>query len=97
MVADLDALDALADRLDDARALVAHDDRRGPRPVAVDHVQVGMADAARAQLDEHLAAARALERELLDRHAPGAVEHRRPDAALAVPVDSHGDDSRARR
>ena len=62
MVADLDAFDALADRLDDARALVAHHHRRGPRPVAVHDVQVGMADAARAQLDEHLAAARALER-----------------------------------
>ncbi len=76
MVADLDAFDALADRLDDARALVAHDHRRGPRPVAVHDVQVGVADTARAQLDEHLAAARALERELLDRHPAGAVENR---------------------
>ena len=34
-----------ADGLDHARALVAHDDRTGARPLAVAHVEVAVADA----------------------------------------------------
>ena len=76
MVADRHVRDALADRLDHARALVAHHHGRGPRPVAVHDVEVGVAHAARPDADEHLGAARRLELELLDDDGARPVEYR---------------------
>ncbi len=48
-------VEAGTDRRDDPRALVAHDDRAGPLPVAVAHVQVGVAHAGRRHPDQNLA------------------------------------------
>ena len=65
MVADRDAGDAGADLADDAGALVAEDAREQPvRIEPVEGVGVGMADAGRHDLDEHLAGARAVEVDL---------------------------------
>ena len=70
MVADGDSRRSRADRLDDARALVAEHGRatrlRGP----VDRVLVGVADARRAEAHEHLARAGRGEVELLDANGP---------------------------
>ena len=60
--------DALADPLDDARALVAEHGRRVPGRVgAGGRVEVGVADAARDEPHEHLARARLGEVDLLNR------------------------------
>ena len=56
----------LTDRLDDSGALVAEHRRGDHRVEAVDEVQVGVADAARAGTDDDLAAARLVEVDLLD-------------------------------
>src|SRR6185436_12558946 len=64
MVAGLDVVHASADLDDLAGALVAQHDRRRPWPVPVDQRQVGMAQAAAAYLDQHLALARRIEVEL---------------------------------
>ena len=56
-------VDALADRLDRAGALVPEQDRQRVAPaVLLDHVQVAVADAGRLDPDEHLARARAARR-----------------------------------
>ncbi len=53
--------------LDDrARDLVSEHGRRGEGDLALDHVEVGVADAAGGDAHEHLAAARARDRDLLD-------------------------------
>ena len=44
-----------ADRLDHARALVAEDDRQRIGERALDHLEVGVAEAAGAHLDQHVA------------------------------------------
>ena len=94
VVARLDERHALADRLDDARALVAEHARRvAGRVGARGGVHVGVADAAGGEPDEHLARLRLGELDLLDderlpellEHC-GADPHRRrfsPIAALA--------------
>ena len=97
---DADRADAVADRLHDARAFVAHDHRRGPRPLAVADVQVGMTDARREQPDADLAGPRVGERQRLDRDrlAEGA-EHggsrssvtSRPPAAAPPAARAVGD------
>ena len=66
VVADLQVGDARAELLDDARALVAEHHRQRPRPVAVDHREVGMAEADRAHLQQHLARARRVELDVGD-------------------------------
>ena len=80
MVPDDEARDVLADGLDDARPLVAEDDR--PAAVAqrpVGEVDVGMADACRGDTDQHLAAPGRIERHLLDRdRQPRFAHHARP-------------------
>src|SRR4051794_12191389 len=67
MVTDREVADIRADRLDDARALVAEDRRRIARRVGARRgVHVGVADAAGLQPDEHLAGLRLGEIDLLD-------------------------------
>ena len=67
MVAGSDERDALPHPLDDAGALVAEDARRvAGRVGARGRVQVGVADAAGRQADEHLARLRLREVDLLD-------------------------------
>src|SRR3989454_2190753 len=63
----LDALDAGADLLDDARALVAEHAGKRHGEVSGNGVQVAVADAARAEPDEDLAVARIADGERLDR------------------------------
>ena len=85
MVARRERRDALADALDDARALVAEHGRRiAGRVGAGGGVEVGVADAARDEPHEHLARLRLGEVELLhlERRAEllqhgGADLHRR--------------------
>ena len=63
---------------DAAGALVAADHRVRDRQVAGDQVLVGVAQAARGELHEHLAGARSVELDLLDLPlAAGFPEHRR--------------------
>ena len=57
---------ARPDLLDDPRDLVAEDAGRRERDLALDHVQVGVADAAAADPHEHLARKRRRARQLLD-------------------------------
>ena len=66
MVAHLHVMHARADLDDLARAFVAQHDRHRPRPVAVDQRQVGVAEPAAADLDQHLALARRIEIDLED-------------------------------
>src|SRR5206468_7934188 len=55
-IADLEAGDAVADLIDDTDNLVAGDQRDlGVGQLAVDDVEIGPADSARADLDEQLA------------------------------------------
>jgi hypothetical protein len=69
-VAGSDVLDALADLLDHASALVAEQDGQLMSPAAgLEEVQVGVADAARLDPDERLAGAGRVELELSDRKA----------------------------
>ncbi len=66
-----------AERLDDAGALVADDDRQPRRQVAGHVVQVAVADAGRLDAHEHLAGARRVELDVLDRQRlAGGAQHR---------------------
>jgi HAMP domain-containing protein len=67
-VAGLHVGHVLADRLDDAGGLVAEHDRHGRRVRALDEVQVAVAQPGGRGADQHLAAARLLDRHVLDRH-----------------------------
>ena len=59
VIADGERADAVADLLDDARALVPEHGRRVPRRVGAGRgVQIGVAHAARDEANEHLARAR---------------------------------------
>src|SRR3954463_4036011 len=64
-------LDPAPDRLDDPGALGAEHDGVARSPAGLDDVQVGVADAARLDADEHLVRAGFPELELLDREAGG--------------------------
>ena len=79
VVARLDRLHARPDLDHDARALVAEDRREQALGVgAGERVRVGVADAGRLDLDQHLAGLRPLELDGLDRERlPGLVRHRR--------------------
>ena len=57
VIADRKVGHAFAERLDDARRLVAERHRHGSRPRAVDHRQIRMAEARRGDLHQNLAAA----------------------------------------
>ena len=80
VVADRDVGDALADRLDDAGALVAEHGRRvAGRVGAGGRVHVGVADAAGDEPDQHLARLGLREVDLLDRQRrPELLEYRSP-------------------
>ena len=66
VVADLEAADARSELLDDPRALVSHHHRQRRGVIPVDPVQVGVADTARHDADEHLVLFRVGELDLLD-------------------------------
>ena len=66
VVALLEVVDAGADLLDDARRLVAERHRHRPRPVALDHRQVRVAQPRRRDLDQDLARSRRVELDRLD-------------------------------
>ena len=67
MIAGREAGDALADRLDHARALVAeHGGRVAGRVGAAGRVEVGVADAAGGEAHQHLARPRPVELDVLD-------------------------------
>ncbi len=74
-----------ADRLDDARGLVAEQHRHGPRAVAVDHGQVGVAHARRLDAHEQLVGAGRIELELAD-----GDRARRRERTLASELLEHG-------
>ena len=74
MVADRDARDLGSDPLDGARALVAEDARRGRGQRAVGGGHVGVADAARADADDHVGRAGIEGRDVLDRQVDGSRE-----------------------
>jgi hypothetical protein len=67
VVARLDVGHVRADRLDDTRGLVAEDGGRGEGVVAVDEVQVAVADAGADGADEHLVGERLVDLHLFDR------------------------------
>ena len=76
MVADDDAGHAGADRLDDAGTLMAEHGGAACLGRAVDRVEVGVADAARAEPHEHLARLWRGELEILHLVRPtGCLEH----------------------
>ena len=69
MVARLDVGDIGADLFDDAGGLVAEDGRataEGRAPLAVDEVEVGVADAAGRGADEHLGRLRVADLNVVD-------------------------------
>ena len=78
MIARHDAFHASPDRLHDARALVAQDDRFGGAVPVVDESDIGVADARGDEPDEDFVGARALHLEGLDlqRAAPLAQNGR---------------------
>ena len=80
VIADLDAADVRADRLDDAGTLVAEHHRRRMGHDALDVVEIAVADAARGVADPDLVSARLLQVEHLDLDAlTGLVVDRRLD------------------
>jgi len=98
VVTGADEPDARADGLDDARALVAEDDRQGIGERPLDHLEVGVAEPARVDADQDV---RRLERSQLDRldheRSADVVEDRRVDSHGATPpARSAGDASRRR-
>ena len=74
-----DTADALADRLDDAGALVPEHRRAARRRRAVDRVEVGVADAARVQAHAHLARAGRGQLESSTASGPPTLEDGRAD------------------
>ena len=77
LVADLDAVDPRAHRLDDPRTLVtAHRGDRA-REVAVEHVEVGAAEAGGRHPDQDLARSRLVELDRLDREGLPELTHDR--------------------
>ena len=68
-------VDAVADRFDRARTLVAEQDRVRVAPaVLLDHVQVAVADAGRLDAHEHLAGLGLRDLDLLERDAVARAE-----------------------
>jgi hypothetical protein len=53
--------------LDDTRSLVAEEDRESEAPaLGLENVEIGVAESARQDADEHLARSRRIDRQLLD-------------------------------
>ena len=79
MVAGGEPADALAGLEHLAGGLVPEHHRHHPRARAVDHREVGMAEAGRADLDQKLAGTRGIELELGDLERPRlGVRRRQP-------------------
>ena len=66
MIARHDRGDAGPDLAHDARCFMPQRHRHHPRPVAVDHRQIGMAEPRRLDLHQHFARARRIELDLAD-------------------------------
>ena len=77
-LADLVPGDAGAELLDDADRLMADDEPRADRVLALHDVDVGAADRRRGHADDGLAWTGMRPRDLLDADVARAVEHRRP-------------------
>ena len=92
---DLVAGDARAELVDDADRLVADDQPRADRVLALEDVDVGAADRRRRDANDGLADAGARSRDRLDADVAGAVEDGRPhrlrDSGLGG--SGFGDDS----
>src|SRR6516225_9153748 len=58
MISALDVADAFADILNRARGFVSQRHGHDPRPVAVDHGEIGMTEAGGPDLHQHFARAR---------------------------------------
>jgi hypothetical protein len=71
-------MDARADLPHDPGSLVAQDHRHGPRPGAIDHREVRMAQAGGRHLHQHLPGPRPLQLHLLHGKRPGFAIGRRP-------------------
>jgi hypothetical protein len=71
MVAYLDARHRSSDLFDDARCLMAENDRRGTGEELVQDREVAVTDAAGSDTDADLMVAQRPQRDLLDRHRPG--------------------------
>ena len=80
-------VDTGADRLDDAGPLVAHHDRRGPRPLPVADMEVGVADARGEHPDADLTGSRLGDDQVLDRRR---FADRAQDGAARVPSGRRG-------
>ncbi len=78
MVADSE-LDAFADGLDDAGALVAEQHGQRMAEARLQHVQVGVADAGRLEPDDHLARPGLVDLELRELEPPELADD---DAAI---------------
>ena len=90
VVARCEAGHAGADFLHDARGFVPERHRQRPRPVAVDHRQVGVAESRRADPHQHLAGPGRVEFQLLDDERARLRIRRRPaDFTQHRGFDSH--------
>jgi hypothetical protein len=89
VVARRDARDAVADRLDHAGALVAQDRRPRMGVDAVDHVQVGVADAARSHPDGDLPGSGRIDLDILDAERISRLVQNRSPHTLTVPAVKH--------
>ncbi len=74
MVAGFEVVDSRAHRAHHARTLVAEHDGRGHLPGPGGHVQIGVADARRGDLDPDLAGAGCREVDILDADDAVSVE-----------------------
>ncbi len=70
VIAGLDIVDSSADRLNDPGRLVAHDDRQLGPEQTLHEVQVAVTEPGPDGLDQHLAGARFVYREILDDQVP---------------------------
>ncbi len=66
MITGLDMCHVLADRLDDAGRLVAHDHRRRVGIFSLEKVEIAVAQASRCSADQYLAATRLVGHDVLD-------------------------------
>ncbi len=73
-IADGEIAHARPDLLDDSRALMAECHGHGPRPRAVHHREIGVAEPCRLDAHEHLARPRLVEPQLLDLKGAGLGE-----------------------
>lgn len=89
MVAGLQLAHVGADRLDDARTLMAQHRRQRHRIVLVTHDQVGMAQAGRYDLHQHFVVLRAAQARLLDDKGLFLAAHHRGGDVTRSTVAAH--------